>query len=383
MNILTTLGETKKDESATVYNIVYIGGVRVRLNTGVAVLVSDWDPKKSKVKGTGKESKDKNRIIQQRRSLINDIDIKFRLQNRTLTVNQLKQEYKNPTLSIDFLAFARAEIKEREKTNDIAHGTAKQHKASINKLEQFRNNITFSEITPDFIENYRRWLKRKKQKINTINQALKTFKAYVSIAVRKEIITHNPFTVISIKQERTARVYLTHAEFKKLLGIYTKNQLKPHLQSVLRHYLFMCVTGMRYSDVAYCATFDNIIANTMVYVPYKTRKQKSEPVKLPLISLAKQLIKDEGRKTGGCFNVIQEQPMNRFLKTIANEAEINKNLTTHTGRHTFATLFILNTKNVAVLQKLLGHSQIAQTMVYVHITEQQTTAEMLSFEQLL
>jgi site-specific recombinase XerD len=60
---------------------------------------------------------------------------------------------------------------------------------------------------------------------------------------------------------------------------------------------------------------------------------------------------------------------NEFLKQIAQKKKIKKSLTTHVARHTFATIYLQNTKDLATLSKLLGHASVTQTMIYVHISD--------------
>ncbi|MCS2957586.1 tyrosine-type recombinase/integrase [Bacteroides salyersiae] len=77
------------------------------------------------------------------------------------------------------------------------------------------------------------------------------------------------------------------------------------------------------------------------------------------------------RRKGPLFEVTQtEQAMNRNLKIIAEIAEINKNLTHKVGRHTFATIFLKNTKDLATLKELLGHTDIKETLVYAHVMDE-------------
>ena len=74
-----------------------------------------------------------------------------------------------------------------------------------------------------------------------------------------------------------------------------------------------------------------------------------------------------------------EQAMNRNLKTIAEIAEINKNLTHKVGRHTFATIFLKNTKDLATLKELLGHTDIKETLVYAHVMNESKEEGMRCF----
>ena len=106
-------------------------------------------------------------------------------------------------------------------------------------------------------------------------------------------------------------------------------------------------------------------------------------VKIPLCAQAQRLILDEGNTVGRLFHPCTEQRMNANIKDIAAIAGIKKPLTNHSARHTFATLFIKKTSDVATLQRLLGHSRIEETMVYVHISEENLFGQMKRFEESL
>ena len=64
-----------------------------------------------------------------------------------------------------------------------------------------------------------------------------------------------------------------------------------------------------------------------------------------------------------------DQKINFHLKSIATRCKIHKNISMHVGRHTFATTFYRNTKDIYALQKLLGHAKIEHTLVYVHTVQ--------------
>jgi site-specific recombinase XerD len=83
------------------------------------------------------------------------------------------------------------------------------------------------------------------------------------------------------------------------------------------------------------------------------------------------------------FGTITEQKMNEYLKKIMDFAAIDKPITNHSARHTFATMFLDKTNDVATLQKLLGHTNIRETMVYVHISTKKITEQMGNFGRLL
>jgi len=142
----------------------------------------------------------------------------------------------------------------------------------------------------------------------------------------------------------------------------------------------MCFTGCRISDFRRLTT-DNILNQILIYYPIKTKGVKSQAVKVPLNKYALQLIDDESRDGKLLFKVISEQKLNVHIKDLAKKLGIFKKITNHSARHTFATTWLAKTHDLAVLQKLLGHSKISDTMKYVHITDDILISQMKVFEK--
>lgn len=373
---------TNVDGTKAIWVSLYLHGKKVRFNTQVTCKEEKFDNIKGRIKGNTKEVKDNNLIVQNCVSRINDIQVKYRLRNKELTPDLLKTEYKNPTYGLDFIVFLEDAIKERSK--DMAATTTSQHRVLISKLKQFKDDISFSEITPDFILNFQRFLKHTlKNDVGTTYNALKNLRTYINVAIRKELIEKNPFQDVNLKRNSTTeRVHLTAEERNKIWVAYNNriSKIPDGLIKYMRWFLFMCYTGLRISDLRKIEKSD-IINNILVYVPHKTSAQKKETIKLPLISKSQQLIKDEKNNCNNLlFNCCSEQKMNTKIKEVVKILGIRKKVTNHTARHTFATLFYETTNDVAVLQKLLGHSKITQTMIYVHITDKKINEQMQVFE---
>lgn len=144
----------------------------------------------------------------------------------------------------------------------------------------------------------------------------------------------------------------------------------------------MCFTGLRISDLK-SVTTDSLVGDMLVYFPKKTRNHKRCAVKVPLNSWSRQLIGDEKSLTNKLFNCLSEQKMNERIKEIVKVDKIKKEVSNHIARHTFATLWLSKTHDVAGLQKLLGHSDISMTMIYVHINDAMVKEQMRNFENTL
>lgn len=371
----------KKNGACSVFLTVNINYKKLFFFTGVSVEPEKFDSGTGKIKGTTKKIKDDNLIIESCLATMNDIMVRYRLQNIELTPDLLKNEWLNPSRRIDFYAFATESIKERR--HEMRPQTTKNHNTAIEKLKEFKSTLMFSEITPDFIDKYRRHLKVKKgNDINTVHTALKIMKAHLNIAIKKGVIKKNPFDEIRLTTAAPDRVYLTRDELNLMWNTYKSKNLTDEKTRVLRHFLFMCYTGIRISDLKSMQK-DEVNDGRLIFQAEKTKGIKKKYVKVPLNSFAQELIRDENSQTDKLFNTISEQKLNKYIKLIAAKVGIDKPLTNHSGRHTFATLYLETTNDLAGLQQLLGHSRITDTMIYVHVTEQNTVKQMGIFEDIL
>ena len=361
----------KKDGTCSVNVITYVHRKRVIFNTGVSVHPDKWDAENKKVKGRG--AKDANLIIDNCIARVNEVFVRYRLQNRELTPELLRKEYKTPSTYIDFYDFYRKKMEKQKGL--LSKSTIKQHKTVIKELERYKKNLMFADITPDWIKSWIKYQKNKKHNgPNTIKKYGNILKGYLTLAVDDGILKENPFKNIPLKSQETDRLYLDPQELDRLWELYNKNVYPDNQQKVLRYYLFSCFTGARISDVR-VLTYDHVIGDKLVYQP---QKQRSKIVRIPLIPSAKQVIHDAGlsRIKGRLFDTYSEKETNRLLKLIAEGAGIPKKLDFHSSRHTFATNFLRETKNLRALQKMLGHSNIRDTMIYAHILDEDIDSDM-------
>lgn len=376
----------KNKRGESLVNVVtHIRGKKVRIPTGIAVQPDAWDDRRQVIRGASKMVKDNNLILHDCVAKINDILVKYRLNHRAITPESLKYEYAHYSASIDFLEFMQHEIKTRRQEADIESSSLDHHESVMNKLKEFQEKIIFSEIDESFIQRFRGWLKKNKNNgAGTISSNLTVFKTYLSRAVKKKLINTHPFAGVPIPRSRAEKSFLDDDEIKKMVALYKKNILPAGSQKALRHFLFSITTGLRISDVK-AIQMEHIVKNILVFLPKKTKNRKHQVIRVPLSSLAKELIKDESphRIHGPVFTMLSEYGTNRCIKDIAKMLEINKHISFHTARHTFATYFLRKTKNLMALKELLGHSDLREVMVYAHILMEDIEAEMKCFESLI
>jgi site-specific recombinase XerD len=215
---------------------------------------------------------------------------------------------------------------------------------------------------------------KEKNEPHTIQTLAKNFKKYLHIANDLGIITPLNYKEIKTKRAISNRTFLTPDEIFKLYEYYSSEFINPTLKNILARFLFSCFTGLRISDIKAIGP-DNIITNILMFFSVKTGK-------LQRIQLSNSALKFIG--TNQLFyGEYTEQHINRELKTIAKSCGITKRITFHVARHSFATNFLICGGRVEILQKLLGHSQIRETMDYVHIVESISNEQINNLDDIL
>lgn len=187
-------------------------------------------------------------------------------------------------------------------------------------------------------------------------------------AVRDELIPRNPCNLIAktdkIKVPESTREYLTEEELKKL-------EATPTESAVRNVYLFMCCCGLRISDTKGLRWSD--IEKDGERWRLRIRQQKTKtPLYLPLSDTARAYLPARGEQAPSdlVFADLPTEPaLNRALKRWAAAAEINKTLTLHTARHTFATLMLTKGADLYTTSKLLGHTEVGTTQIYAKIID--------------
>ena len=298
-----------------------------------------------------------------------------------LTRESFTRLYLNSNLKKDFYKWMEEMI---ELESEIrSPDTVRMYGNCLSELRRYKDKCIFSDINYDFIAGFDVHLKKTGKVTNTVWRFHKDLRKFINLAIKKKVLRDNPYQDFKIKKARTEPVFLTPEELQKLIKLYDKRVLDSDLQSILRQFLFMCSTGIRISDVR-LLTEENIIGDTIVWQPKKTRE--SRMIQRNQLSVFAQRMIEEarGEHTYYLFRVTSDQNVNDYLRAHHGlRPRINKRVTTKVGRHTFATVFLECGGKVEVLQRILGHSKIETTMVYVHISRKQQRVQMEQFDSFI
>jgi site-specific recombinase XerD len=206
----------------------------------------------------------------------------------------------------------------------------------------------------------------------------------VNMAVTMDWLAKDPFAKYRQHFDKVERFYLTKEE---LLAIEKKKFTIERLQVVKDLFLFSCYTGLAYVDTMNL-TAGNIIKGIDGNDWLITSRQKTDTdVRIPLLPQAEELIKKykdhpKAANHGTLFPVISNQKTNAYLKEIADLCNINKAITFHIARHTFATTITLsNGVPIESVSKMLGHTTIRSTQVYAKVIEQKLSEDMQNLKK--
>ncbi len=188
-------------------------------------------------------------------------------------------------------------------------------------------------------------------------------------AVKAEIIAENPMSRIDAddkpKAPESHREYLTIDDVNKLIATPMADE------NVKNAYLFSCCCGLRISDVR-ALTWGNVVRDgDQCRVEIKMQKTQ-ELLYLPLSSEAQRYLPERGTASDNerIFVLPVMSSIGRYLRGWAEKAGVNKNVTFHTSRHTFATMLLTKGADLYTTSKLLGHTNVSATQIYAKIVNQ-------------
>lgn len=370
-----------KNGALPIYARITINGIRAEFAIQIEIEESNWDNSKCCAKGTTKVAKEVNDYLDLIKSKLREHKVYMEDHNEPLTAHGLRDRY----MGVDNKTKTILEIfqEHNEKCKglinvDFAPGTVERYETCKSHVEDFiklkykRSDLSLQEITPMFMNDFEYYLKTvRKCCNNTTIKYIKNFKKIIRIALANGWMKSDPFVNIKYHLDDVDLAYLTEAELDKLM----KKQFRvERLQQVKDIYLFCCFTGLAFIDVKNLKYDDIEDKNGMLWIKKKRQKTKNwcnVPLLAPAVSLMNKYKSNAScLKNGLVLPVLSNQKMNAYLKEIADLCEINKNLSTHTARHTFATTVTLaNQISMEVVSKMLGHTSINMTKKYARVVD--------------
>ena len=352
---------------------------------GINLSLDQWDDKNKRVKKHPNSAR-LNNLIAQKVADANNIALEMEVKNKFVSTSRIKSAI-NGTSSISFTDYFKKYMDSLLVDNKI--GTYDKVKATYLKFNKYTSeaNLNFGEIDVTFLKDYENYLKTKLgNSVNTIHSNIKIFRKLFNDAVRDDLIEaeQNPFIKFKLKIEKTTKEYLTESELKSIEDLELDNK------TVLYHhrnaYVFAAYTGgIRISDLLQLK-WSNFDGSNITIQTQKTKEMVSVKVPnkaLEILEIYKPDKKDFNKENYifpflsneleysliSLFQAISSRTaiVNSDLKDIAKLVKINKNISFHTSRHTWATRALRKGMRIEYVSKLMGHSSIKTTQIYAKI----------------
>lgn len=361
----------EEEKSGYIWLSFYIKNERVHFSTKVKVDEKNWNENKELVTSGDKKAKDKNLVLEHILARVNDVFVKYRLRDKEITRNLFMRAYRRPTDFNTFYDFVTAAMKKTSVRIELS--TLLTHHSVISKMRSYAPDLTFDDITKEWLDDYYLYLRKELgNNDNTAYKNMAVLKKYVRLAYKDGYMDENPFEEWMIRKIKTNCVYLTEEELETLVDLYRHGRLEYKLHKTLEFFLFMCFSSLHIGDVKRLQ-LEQFTDTSFTYFRMKLKNRKPEPIVVPISNPLASLLREivGPRKKGPVFESTQaDQTMNRNLKEIAEIAGLNKVLTHKVGRHTFATIYLRKTKDIASLREILGHSDISETLIYAHVLDE-------------
>ncbi|KAA6325327.1 Tyrosine recombinase XerD [termite gut metagenome] len=347
----------------------YLNKKKKYFSTRVYLKPNQWDEKRRIVKN----HPNADTLNHMLREYVTDIEKKELLlwkQGRTITLDLLKETLIfQHTTNNSFLTFFQKEIT----SASLKESTKQNHFSTFAVLKAYKKEILFPELTFEFVSSFDTFLQSKGYHTNTIAKHMKHIKRYVNVAINKEYIEIQkyPFRKYRIKSVDNNHTHLLPEELSKLEKLELTDKYAK-LRKTLDAFLFCCYAGLRYSDFINLTSENIITIHQNIWLIYRSVKTKIE-VRLPLYLLFESkgiaILKNYRGNMTEFFRLRNNSNINKELLIISKLAGIQKRISFHTARHTYATLLIYNGVNITTVQKLLGHKSVKTTQIYTNIMD--------------
>lgn len=339
---------------STVYVEVLHKRVRKLYNTGVKVYAGEWSASKMVINRA--DSFFLNQHISTLLNKIQNFISRCIQNNKAFDFEDLSRYLSYDESTNSFLTFMETRMMERK----LRPNTLKNHRSSLNILKEFNGIKTFDDLTAENVRKYDRWLHERYTRQTSVYFHHKELKAYINEAIRAGLITNNPYNLVRISHGRSdARRYLEDWELEKIKSAKMPN---PSLSKVRDLFVFQCYTGLAYVDLSKF-DFSKVIERRGKYILRDVRQKSDEDYYIVLLTPAVEILKKYDYK----LPIITNQQYNLRLKAVADHSGLDKNLTSHMARHTFAGICINNGINIEILAQMMGHTDIKTTQIYAKI----------------
>lgn len=347
-----TLRQREKNGKTVLYLDYYAKGKRKIENLGLSLTPKTRTPEEREV---NKKTLQLAESIRAKRQI--------ELQNGTFGFADLEKGQSNFIKYFEVLTEQRMD----------SEGNYGNWRSTLKHLRKFpRSNVNINQIDRQWLEDFKRYLVKDARSVDdkglSQNSCVSYFnkvRAALKQAAKDGMIANNPAeNVDGIKEAETKREFLTLEELQKAAQAYCENEI------LKRAFLFSALTGLRYSDVERLSWADVEHSKESGYFirfqQKKTKGQETMPISPDAFSLLGERRDNKEQVFSG---LTYSDHNNELIARWMARTGVEKHITFHCARHTFATLQLTLGTDIYTVSKLLGHKDLKTTQIYAKVID--------------
>ena len=381
--------KTNVDGLLPIFIRVTVNGARIEFSTKRFTTSEKWSVEGNRMKGTSAETKATNSFLDTLKAKVYDYQQQLIREDEVVNAENMRNKIlgveKRSHMLIGIFQQHNEEIKalvgrEFATATYTRYETSLKHTIAFLKWKYKVSDIDIRKIDHEFVTSYEFYLKSvHKCNQNTTAKYIKNFGKIVRICLANGWIERDPFINYKCKIVEVERAFLSQDEietmFNKVLATDRLNQVKDI-------FLFSCFTGLACVDVKKLSRKNigfGVDGERWIFINRTKTDTRSNIPLLPIASAILEKYEDHPQVVNQdkLLPLLSNQKMNSYLKEIADACGINKELTFHIARHTFATTVTLsNGVPIESVSKMLGHKNLKTTQHYAKILDLKVSNDM-------
>lgn len=381
--------KTKKSGVCPIVGRITVDGKNTTFSTGLEIMPNDWDNQSGLAKGKSKESISVNKQIERLRNEISTHYKDMANNNGYVTAEALKNALRGIGIHRNTLMQEFAELLEEKRksigvrisvTTFPVYINAYRHLKEFLKERYSLSDIPFGKVDTPFVEAYFHYLKIDlKMTARTVKTNMNPFRQAVVRACNKGVLRQNPFFDFVPERVIPKRPWLSNEEIQRIMQAKLKLATWRFTRDM---FIFSTFTGIAIIDLRNLKhTNIREMEDGSLWIILDRQKTGTTSY-IPLLDIPKQILErysnsDFTGTDGKVFKLQTHVNMNWQLKRIAKAAGIDKRLTFHMSRFSFATTVCL-TQGVPIenLSQMMGHLSIKTTQIYAEVTKTKIDEDM-------
>ncbi|KAA6339007.1 Tyrosine recombinase XerD [termite gut metagenome] len=378
----------RKNGNVPIIGRITVDGKIAQISTKLEIHPGNWNTKSGKAVGRTAEIQQINTLLEAIKVSIHKIYHEQQRRDGNVTAEKIKNEF----LGVAETRHNLLELFQRHNEDvkkligiDKSKATYQKYEVTRTRLTDFikekynLSDIALKEINHLFLTDFEVYLRTTCGcNSNTTAKFMQFFKRIIILAKNNGWIVADPFVNYKIHFAKVDRGYLTQEEIEVIMN---KQFATKRLEQVRDIFVFSCFTGLAYIDAKNLR--ENNIRTSFdggLWIMGK-REKTGVNFNIPLLEVPKMILdKYKGSLPNNIvLPVLSNQKMNAYLKEIGDLCGIEKELTFHLARHSFATLTLSKGVSIESVSKMLGHTNIKTTQIYARITDAKISHDMAAF----